>query len=59
MGVLYKDIQKLSVPNWWYPYQGSEAYYTNRAWIVCLGYGYVDGYNKADGYYIWPVRAGQ
>ncbi len=29
------------------------------AWVVSLYSGDVSAYNKASGYYVWPVRAGQ
>ncbi len=28
------------------------------AWGINIYYGYVDGYDKADGFYVWPVRGG-
>jgi hypothetical protein len=31
----------------------------NNAWIVHMGHGRVDGYNKSSNYYVWPVRLGQ
>lgn len=36
----------------------SYAYDTVRAWVVDLGGGSVGAGYKADGYYVWPVRAG-
>jgi len=37
----------------------SYADYTVIAWVVDLDGGYVSNRNKTDGYYVWPVRAGQ
>ncbi len=30
-----------------------------NAWNVSMDYGYVDYYGKGNGFYVWPVRAGQ
>jgi hypothetical protein len=32
---------------------------TDGAWTVDMGSGFVDGYGKGSGYYVWPVRSGQ
>jgi len=44
-----------------YYYWSSTTYATNttRAWFVGLVNGYVNDGNKANTYYIWPVRGGQ
>jgi len=35
------------------------AFYTNRAWFVYMGYGYVDYDYKSSNHYVWPVRGEQ
>ncbi|MDP3297140.1 MAG: DUF1566 domain-containing protein [Thermodesulfovibrionia bacterium] len=35
------------------------AYYTYKAWMVHMWYGYVEGNHKFVDYYVWPVRSGQ
>ncbi len=37
----------------------SYALNTGSAWYVGMGSGYVYGGYKSNGYYVWPVRAGQ
>jgi hypothetical protein len=32
------------------------AYIPDAAWIFGMEYGYVDGYNKPNNFYVWPVR---
>jgi hypothetical protein len=42
-------------------YWSSTTYadYTDYAWVVYMWYGRVDVDGKSNGYYVWPVRAGQ
>jgi len=37
----------------------TDAVSTGGAWFVSMWYGGVNGYDKANGYYVWPVRGGQ
>jgi len=34
----------------------SDPLYTDAAWFVDMGSGYIDSYYKTDNHYVWPVR---
>ncbi len=35
----------------------SDPLYTDAAWFVDMGSGYIDSYYKSDNHYVWPVRS--
>jgi hypothetical protein len=36
----------------------NDPLYTDAAWFVDMGSGYIDSYYKTDNHYVWPVRGG-
>jgi hypothetical protein len=48
-----------SVQAYYYWSSSTFAYYSNYAWDVDMSYGYVYNNYKSNGYYVWPIRAGQ
>ena len=53
-GACFANVQAY---NYWS--SSTFASYTNYAWYVNFGTGYVDAYDKVSNSYVWPVRGGQ